>query len=211
MQGMWQTKISGESKKGKRKKIKRKHILRDKALWYMRNHDKKELKEFKTEGKNNIVHTFKNPYKQTHADVYLVAFSKYIDIEYTKQPSTKVLEVFKYKNGFYTLDKKEFLYGNVVVLGKIGNIEICLDNDKPDFLTRKLYTGEKPTYFLYNKPLPKKVWDMYGAYFSTQRKYWQRQVHKRDRQNVRNYIKKADWDDEIKTHELSKSIEWQIW
>jgi hypothetical protein len=66
------------------------------------------------------------------------------------------------------------------------------------------------TIFLYGKPINK------GSFWKTywndgrRRKYGQKMAHSKDRVNVRQYISNEDWDDEVKTHCYSKSIEWYV-
>ena len=63
--------------------------------------------------------------------------------------------------------------------------------------------------YMYNTLIPDwKVSTFYDD--GKRRKIAQKRAHHKDRQNLRKYLKEGDWDKEIKTHYLSKSIAWEI-
>jgi len=69
---------------------------------------------------------------------------------------------------------------------------------------------DKDGSFIYNKPLSS--WKRM-TFFNDgkRRKIAQKHAHSMDRQNIRKWIHDEDWDAEVKTHALSKSIAWEIW
>ena len=63
--------------------------------------------------------------------------------------------------------------------------------------------------FIYNKPLPR--WKRRTFYNDgKRRKIAQNRANRMDRRNIKHWINKGDFDSEVKTHALSKSIAWEI-
>lgn len=67
------------------------------------------------------------------------------------------------------------------------------------------------TVFLYGKPIPVDFWNIFGFWSTRRRKYCQNYANRKDRRIIRDWIIERDWNREISTHELSKTIAWLVW
>lgn len=116
---------------------------------------------------------------------------------YKKEDSIDVLE-YKTRTDI-TYDSKKFYDRYQYTIKPIGNEQ---------FLTR---VHDRERLFAYGKPLSVNFWHEFGFWSTKARKYAQKKAHHMDRQNIRTYISKGEWDKEIKTHALSKSIAWEVY
>jgi len=229
MNGTWKENISGYDRKGnKRRKQSRKHTLKDKAKWhikhtiYSKQTNNKLSNKTYIEGNVEFIPAMVKNHKELYVDVWTVDvdnydYSKTLD-EYCFLPPAGYFEgnnkiAFEYNNAWYDIYTHTYIKGIIKPLNKIDTIYLNWDENKPKIVEYKGYCGvdTKETIYLYNKPLSVKFWNIYGFYSTKARKYAQKKVNHIDRQNVRTYISESNWDKEIKTHALSKSIAWEIY
>lgn len=86
--------------------------------------------------------------------------------------------------------------------------------EKVDFRYESDIQGwrDSSTAFMYGKPLLEDWWNIYGRMWSTRRRKWcQSYANSKDRRIVRDWIIVGDYDIEMNTHELSKTIDWLVW
>jgi len=226
MNGTWKENVGGYHKDCKRKKQSRKHTLKDKAKWHIRHsgigYRNTIPKNTPTKIEGDVVITPRKILrkKELYVDVYVINVDDYNYIEILGEDfcvppqgffegKTKI--AFKYNNNYFDIYTKEIIIGLIKPLSKIDTI--YLDWDEEDtYITERVYKPSiKETIFLYGKPLPKKYWNIFGFWTTKARKYAQNKAHRMDRRNTKTFIKKGDWDAEIKTHCLSKSIAWEIY
>ena len=229
MQGVWKENVSGYDRKGnKRKKQNRKHLLKDKAKWHIKhtiyNKQIASKKSNRTyiEGDIDFTPPMVKNNRELYVDVWVVDIDNY---NYSKSLGEYCFIIpdghfegnnrtaFEYNNSWYDIYTKKIIKGIIKPLTKIDTIYLDWDENKPKIVEYHGYCGAatKETIFLYGKPLPVKFWNIFGFYATKDRKYAQKKVNHIDRQNLRTYIAKGDWDVEIKTHALSKSIAWEIY
>jgi len=116
---------------------------------------------------------------------------------YKDEDSVKVLEYKTRTDIVYDSAKYYNVYANVrKQIGQSGMKTLSHDREK---------------LFAYGKPLPEDFWNQYGFWATKARKYAQKYASSMDRQNIRKFITKGDWDAEVKTHALQKSIAWEIY
>jgi len=213
MQGLWKEKLSGYDRKGlKRKKITRKHILKDKAKWHIINSD--NSKQIREEPGNLIyIRKIKNK-RNFYAELWLIKedISKYpLNILLKKKNKTKA--AFFYKNKWFDYFTKEPIEYNIIKIYKIKNIfaNLLMENKSKYRIIKKDYSPTNSIYFLYNKPLNKNFYYEFGFWTSRYRKYAQNKANRKDRRIVKDWIRKGNFEKELKSHNLSKSIAWEVW
>jgi hypothetical protein len=221
MKGTWKENVGGYTKDNKRKKQSRKHTLKDCAKWHISHTDSyREGKESPSTILNGDVEIQGKTIpakKQWIINIYSIDVDNY---NYKEKTPDDVFEGFfegnnrvayEYHGKFYDIYDNSEIQGKIKILNLIDTEYIDWDKDLPDIKERVWKPATKTTIFLYGKPLPADYWNMFGFYSSRARKYWQKAVNKMDRQRVREYISNEDWDIDVKTHALSKSIDWEIW
>jgi hypothetical protein len=240
MNGLWKENISGwNNKDTKRKKQTRKHYLRDKGRLINNNFgrfSKKNLKNdsiYRVENEQEILYNrYESMDIKKYAEVFKISLVYYeLDENYIEDKNREVHKElyvytdpneYHYSKVFYEeTSKKELneylgLYFtqkyNITEIKETGRkVETDWEilKEKYDIDTTHLFwTTEK--IFMYNKPLSD--WKLNSFYCDgKRRKYAQKIAHSKDRQNLRYWLSKEDWDAEIKTHALSKSILWEVW
>jgi len=226
MNGTWKENIAGYSKDCRRKKQTRKHTLKDKAKWHIKHSEirwkiKKSSSRTKIEG--DIKCNFDNlkVKKELYVPVFVIEvdnykYSKTLGDDYKVKPegffegNTK--QAFRYRNDWYDIYTYKKIEGIIKPLNKIDTIYIPWDENLQDTENKNgCRISTTKTIFLYGKPLCVNYWNEYGFWSTKARKYAQKKANSMDRQRVRNYIAEGDWDKEIKTHHLSKSIAWEIY
>ena len=213
MQGIWKENISGYTKDSKRKKQSRKHTLKDKAKWHIKHTQysrkgKCESNKTFVEGDILVVPDQIKQHKELYINICLISvIYDTFDFSYSK-----IKLVFQYRNDYYDFYTKELITRSTDLLTVLDIMYLDWDEDL-ELIDRPGYYGSstRETLFLYGRPLPVDYWNMFGFYSTKDRKIAQKKANSMDRQRVREYISKFDWDAEIKTHALSKSILWEIW
>ena len=227
MKGTWKENVGGYAKDNKRKKQSRKHSLNDSAKWHI-NHSKEwRIKERKIssairiEGAIEIIPDTVKVKKELYVKLYKVDVDNY---DYEKSDylggilpagffEGNVKLAFKYKNRYYDFYTKEVMEGVISPLSWIDTIYLDWDESLPKEKKDRSYwsrADSTETLHLWGKPLPVDYWCIFGCYSTKRRKYAQKKVNGIDRMNVKTFIRSADWDKEIRTHALSKSIAWEI-
>jgi hypothetical protein len=158
--------------------------------------------------------------KELYVDVWNIDVDNYIrpndcnfQYEYDGFFDGNNRTAFEYHRNWYDIYTHEPIEGKIKTLNKIDTIYIDWDVKEPKMVenTYFMIPSTTETIFLYNKPLPVDWNKIFGFWSTKARKYAQKKVNKRDRQRVREYISRKDWDKDVKTHALSKSIAWEIY
>jgi len=231
MNGTWKENISGyDRKSNKRKKQTRKHLLKDKAKYHITHSEYYGRKNKKLSNNPNVCyiegaveHTpsmVKNK-KELYVDVYTIDVDNYDRTECNVtltdvirgcfEGNTKI--AFNHHGRWYDIYTYEHIRGAVKKLTKIDTIYLDWDESLPDMVEDCGYYASATieTIFLYGKPLPVDWHNIFGFWSTKARKYAQKKVNSMDRQRLINYISEGDWDKDVKTHSLSKSIAWEIY
>ena len=80
----------------------------------------------------------------------------------------------------------------------------------PSKMVTRDFTHRSDKKFMYGKYLPN--WKWYTFFGDGKRRgIAQRYANSKDRLRLREWIQKGDWDKDIPTHYLSKSIAWEVW
>ena len=206
MNGKWKSDVSGwNHKDSRRKKQTRNSILKDRGLYFSRKEPKESVR-LESE----------------------VEFIEDTIVKYGESKSIYKIKINKSYNGEHSF-RKAWYYGsgshkewydaitNQPIHGWGHQIEIVEElwqeythYQKPRVYSsgyRGLYT--KSQMFLYDKPVQNwKRWTFYGD--GKRRKYAQKYANSMDRNNLRTWITRGDWDLEMKTHALSKSVAWEV-
>jgi hypothetical protein len=239
MNGLWKENVSGWNHKDtRRKKQSRKHYIKDKGkaiyLKFGRNGKHTADKNvFRIENEQEIIY---NPYHymdiKKYAEVFNIEIVYYeLDdngLEDKNKPVFKNLNVYidpnknYYNDVFYEEKSRKELddYLGLIFLQRYEiiskkptgrKIETNWKEIKDAYDVDKIYSfwSTEKTY-MYNTLIP--GWKV-DTFFDDgkRRKIAQKKAHHKDRQNLRKYLKEGDWDKEIKTHYLSKSIAWEVY
>lgn len=233
MQGTWKENVSGWDRKGnRRRKTTRNSTIKDKARQIIRIYseendvnDKYSKKSDKAVLTNSAItkHEFTgSSYRSSTRTKYPEYVQMWkIRYHYGSLNESKVCEAFLENGKWLLRDKHTLSYSFGVswfkqrdeFVEKIRPLEMF----KPDWNKERAYENKKSvnynvygTTYFYGKPLPSwKKWTLYDD--GKRRKIAQKHAHSMDRQNIRKWIHDEDWDAEVKTHALSKSIAWEIW
>lgn len=206
MKGLWKENLgSWNHKDSKRKKQTRNHTLKDniKVL------TKREINYYK-EGEVELFLP-KSIYKDCGVvEVWNIMFSNY---EYLFDYGKSIRAYYIPQFGWFDDYTNEIIeYPFIKRMDKVD--EKFIQYPKPVLIKRgykKNITTFGDRVFLYGKPLPVDFWHMFG-YWSTRRRKWcQTYANRKDRVIIRDWINKSDWNKEIPTHEVSKSIAWMVW
>jgi len=220
MKGLWKENISGwNSKNTKRKKQTRKHTLKDNGRIINNLFNKKSLKTkkiFRIENKVENIMTYGEYYPKQYKEIKSVK-TYYINW-YGKE-----YEAYKFKDIWYDINTNkeikpfkisqwdEYMKQPIIVKyidtydfdDEIGRNKA---NKKHDFICGNYNQKE----FIYDKILPS--WKKMTFYNNgKRRKFAQKKANRRDRQYIKKWINNSDFDAEIKTHDLSKSILYEIY
>lgn len=227
MHGTWKENIDGYDRKGnRRKRHTSKHTLNDKAMWHIKNETYNRKNSIDTgaarvEGGVIVTQDMVKNKKHLYVDVWTVDVDNYDRnecgvsigdiIDGCFEGNTKT--AFNYRGGWYDIYTQEPIQGCVKELNKIDTIYLDWDESLPDIVEKRGYYGysTEETIYLYNKPLPVDWHNIFGFWSTKARKYAQKKVNHMDRQRVRDYLAIGDWDEDVKTHSLSKSIAWEIY
>jgi len=229
MQGIWKENLGGWNAKGnKRRKQTRNHTIKDKAIGIIKNYSEEhsDTESYKSD-KNiltNSTITIHNTYwkRETKILPAIVKVFKirlyYDDIDGT--PIKKVFRAFEVNGLWLTEDcisifkslglswkqKHHAFVEKVKLIGEVRPDWTQIKESNISFNTS--YYPEGTTY-LYNKPLYDwKRWRLYNH--GKRRKYALNKANSADRMALRTFICNKNWDTEIRTHALSKSILWEV-
>jgi len=207
MQGKWKENVSIYHKDCKRRKQKRKHTIKDKAKWYLTNKEKvlnkKNLYEDVIEHKIPIVQK-----KEKYLPIHILFVEKY-NKEYDFIDIIKV-KAFQWKRGWINVDTMDYISGHVLKDIQTEDVfQLILHHESKEKERISEYGNNK--IIMFNTLLPQNYWHYFGFYSHSLRKFWQKYAHRKDRMLLRNWISHRDFDEEIKTHYLSKSISWEVW
>jgi len=220
MQGIWKENISGYNKKGfKRKKFSRKHTLKDKAKWHITNCDARKGKAIsnrtKWENKYEFIGQKVKTEREIFVDVYkikVLGSIEGVDCSFIEKETKKTRIAFSYRDHWYDFYTKELINKCVKELVKIETMYINWDQNKDKYRNLRFFSyGNKDRLFLYGKPLVVDYYNTYGFYSTKDRIYAQTRANRMDRRRIKIWIDNRDYDKEVKTHALSKTIAWEIW
>jgi len=227
MQGTWKENIGGWNAKGyKRKKQTRKNTIKDKGRAILRNFsEENDIRVGRKSDDTILTNSSITKYISYHSNkvislpktVKLFKIRVWIEEENDKYISYPFRAYFFNGEWFDEHNIKVFnnigsaliKYSHVEKIKLIGLFNpIQNDNKKKEDKISISYFAEGTTY-LYGKPLPDyQRYKLYG--YGKRRKIAQGIANSSDRVAIRDFISKFDWDKEIKTHALSKSIAWEI-
>lgn len=227
MNGTWKENISGYDRKSNfRKKHTRKHTLNDKAKWHIKNEtysnsSQKDTGVCRIEGEVEITQNMVKNKKQLYVDVWTIDVDNYDRSKCNVFLSDiiqgcfegNIKTAFNHHGRWYDIYTYEFICGSVKELNKIDTIYLDWDESLPEMVRERGYcsTSSNEIIYLYGKPLPVDWHNIFGFWSTKGRGYAQKKVNSMDRQRVRNYIARENWDEDVKTHSLSKSIAWEIY
>lgn len=208
MTGLWKENIGGwNAKNQKRKKQSRKHTLKDKGKVLIKAFHKGKPVDVREE--YEIEHILTDP-PQKRSD-----WCELWSVRKTKNHFCKIGKSFyaiKYGDKWFNhVTYKELPDSReIVALDFIGKEEFEKDPVEEKSSRSYLWAATKTTYYIYGKPVEK--WKERSFYSHGHRRLdAQKKVTRRNRARLKTWISKADWDKEIKTHALSKSISWEIY
>lgn len=206
MKGLWKENLgSWNHKDTKRKKQTRKHTLKDNIKVLI----KEEINYYK-EGECELVLP-KPVYEDCGVvEVWNVMFSKYeYFFDYSKPRRAYYIPQLGWFDDYTNNSIDKPFHKKVELVGKKFVKYPRPIKVKSGYRKNILTFGGE--VFLYGKPLPVDYWRMFGFRSTRRRKWIQRYVNKKERRAVRDWVTKADWNREIPTHSLSKSIAWMVW
>lgn len=212
MQGLWKNSVCGWSHKdSKRKKQTHKHLVKDKYR-AMVNADRRGDKNLPLYEEGEVVYLEEEPIYTKHVwiEVWKIELTRH---RFVGRDSLSLREAYNWRGVWYddyTNEPIELLGRSVKKLAFLYKVEEQLERPIKEHQHKRWTSGWSTgsTTFLYGKPIRNKLkyWDD-----GKRRKYAQKYANSRDRQRVRTWVGKRDWDAEVKTHALSKSILWEIW
>ena len=210
MNGLWKENLGGwNHKDSKRKKQSRNNTLRDKGRALLKIQETKDI-GIREEGDVEYIDPKKVYKNNFYIEIWKIIISK--EDEYLFKNTSKIRYAYLWNNSWYddyndekiisdNIDKLEFIYSTELIFDEEIKIK------EPSYYWG---AGSITTTFLFDKPLP--YWKQRTFYNDgKRRKYAQKYASSMDRANLKEWVRKEDWDSEIKTHALSKSILWEIW
>jgi len=226
MQGTWKENIQGwNTKDSKRKKQSRKHTLKDRAKWHIKhtrwNRNQDSAATYVEGSSKKEIYLVENR-RQFKVEVWTIDVDNYDykktlkSIRFRRVPegffkgNTKI--AYEWRGFWYDYYTAKPYRGLIKKLNKIDEEFVEWDKHIPKYEEVEFELGaEVETIYLYNKPIPVDYYNMFGFYTTRRRKFVQKMVNKMDRARVREWVSRENWDTEIKTHALSKSIAWEIY
>lgn len=220
MQGLWKNSVGGwNHKDSKRKTQKRKHVIRDKGRALL-NVDRRRRRKDENDGCVSIRYegevVFTPPakvYKQSGwIEYWNVRIGKYGWCG-AFATTEKVFQAVRHERGGAWCDAYTYEVlpnqNEIVPLILLEKEEVEYTN--PIDVSKSWWhrSSNDELTFVYNKPLYDfERWRLYND--GRRRKHGQNIAHSKDRASVRKWISNGDWDAEIDTHALSKSISWWV-
>lgn len=222
MNGTWKNNLGGWSKDSKRKKQTHKNMLRDNGRHLARNEYRRNTKTintniFRVDGDVEVALPEKTYIKSGFVETWKVLAIRYIKT--TKIGDVLMPEYSKSLRTAYSFfgiwydeyDNEEIDAQEIEPLSFLYKEEIEYSEPVLRVKERNWCTAStRNIYFFYGKPI--QGWKV-KTFFNDgrRRKIAQKFASSMDRMNIRTFISNGDWDDEIKTHTLSKSILWEIY
>ncbi len=218
MNGTWKDDVSGwNNKDTRRKKQTRKTYLKDRGLYLSRKeplgivryestveHIEEEYK-YKRSG---FVETWK-----IEVETFVRSITNWNSIFVQNICSTNIRTAYNFNGVWYDEYTNEIIKGTVKKLDFLWKKEIEIDQPKKvpkrrNWVWSRYSSSNK--MFINNKPVESWFrWTWYDD--GKRRKVAQKIANSKDKTALRNWIAKEDWDAEIKTHALSKSIAWEVY
>ena len=205
MQGLWKNNVSGYNKKGdKRKRQSHKKFVKDKYRSVVKKfvYGKSENLSVYREGSKSV---FYRDAKRIPQEAYVFVWNISI--------GNKEKIAWEYKGLWYddfTDERLNIKVGFEVKRNFIIEqvpIEVEKQKEHPLREIKSFNIYSKKERLLYNKPFPIELERMS---FWVKKKYSRQKANRKDRVRLRNWLANWDFDKPIKTHELSKSILWDI-
>ena len=220
MQGKWKNDLgSWNSKDTKRKSQTRNQYLKDRGLWYSRS-DYKDLPIHNIRVENEVQHFDEEKvYKKSGwIETWRISVSRYTG-QVDDYNSLFIESIYSgnirtayWNNGWRDEYTNEPIIGDIRKLSFLWKEEVQFDIPEEEPKRKRqswYYSSSKEILFIDDKPVSSwKRWTFYND--GKRRKFAQKYATSMDRQNTRNWITKEEWDTEIKTHALSKSIAWEV-
>lgn len=238
MQGTWKEKTFGYIKDCKRKKQKRKHLIKEKNKPILKKYYYKDISnEIVRPGVEVILNEDVKFKHSGFVDVYKAEVFKFVksinakhitDIchfknAYYEMPgyvytfSSSLKDVYRIpeekSEGYYDAETNEKLtaYDSITIMDFLYKKEIQFKNPIKLSGRKRFATGITTQVFLYGKPLPESFHKLYGFYScSGRRGFSQKKANKRDRRLLKEWLGNRNFDTDIKTHETSISIAWEV-
>lgn len=220
MKGLWKNKLGGWNHKDtKRKKQTFNNVLRDKGRAVLNKNRRGDLNrpdvyEYKTVTERT---TYWNTYEPRNPVKY--GYIDYWDINFNIKKNdfsnrTVTVRAFLWRGKWYDSITNTSVDCDERTVKKVRYIATYPVDWDDELIARRNepsiseYDEERP--FLYGKELSDwKRWTLYGdGKMRTHSKHF---ANKMDRVRLREWIANEDWDSEIKTHKLSKSVTWMLW
>lgn len=209
MQGTWKENLSGYDKKGnKRKKCSRKHTLKDKKYAIHKN-----KLNIVTDGDVEIIPETKLEYGEL-AKTYLVSVEKY-DWDGEKRSKSRLARTFDDVIWYdeYTLEyidntvrKINFEYSEFIEYNEPKKVHVY-----SEYRFYYSYVSTNTLDFIYGKPYDEGG-DIWPNFITRSSKKWYKQhANRKTRSRLKNWLRKKDYDSEIKTHCYEKSIKWHVY
>lgn len=225
MQGTWKENISGWNQKdSKRKKQSRKHTLKDKAKTLIKKFKYKNIKN-KVIWDEGGVEFIKDSscFKQSgwveswkvEVETYIGKYKFYWNSDYFQNRYSYSVRTAYWNNGWFDDYDNTPISGPGVKVKKLNFLykeEIKYDTPieiKP-YRGYRSTAATKETVFIYGKPICVDYWNKYRFWSTKRRKYGQQLVNRKERSAIRDWVKKEDWESEIPTNDLTKSIAWLV-
>jgi len=229
MQGVWKENLGGWNTKGiKRKKQTRNHTIKDKAKAILKNYSEEhdDLELYKSD-KNILTNSSITEYttcwrREKKVFPTIVKYFKirlYFDNIHGKT-ETHTFRAFLHNGLWLTencisifdsldLSWQQKYHAYIVKVKLIGEFRPnWTEHKKVEISYNTSYYPEGTTY-LYNKPFYDwRRWFLYKP--NKRRKFALHTANSADRMAIKTFISNKDWDAELKTHALSKSILWEI-
>jgi hypothetical protein len=223
MNGTWKENLGGYDRKGnRRKKHRRKHTLKDKV--------KPLIKKFHyNDIDNDVIHNDANRFEYVKPEKTFkqsgwvetwrirvertLSWKKdsYDSIYSTRNWSENIRTAYNVNGIWYDEFNHEKIDGEIVPLDFLFKREVIYDEP----VELKDFRGWSPKFqneiFIYGKPLCENWHNQYGFWSTKSRKYAQKYANKRTKMNIKTWIVKGDWDTVPKSHDLEKSIAWEIY
>ena len=227
MKGSWKNSVGGWNlKDSKRKTQTRKNQLSDNGTYLYYHGEEANVSPSVYRNENEYI---------TSGPGWMMTPYKFLDLqEYITfcqiQVFSKTYLAYNWKGAWhdeftgdrirtYALKDEEYLMGGSYpkILKSFETIKVSWDEDRikasEEIVQEEYYRKYRwrlipSVVFMYNRPLLKREVNFSDG---KRRKYAQKKANGMDRGNTRAWINKGDWDSEMKTHALSKSIAWEIW
>ena len=207
MQGLWKENLGGwNAKDCRRKSQSRNNTLRDKGRVLLKAQEHRKDIGIWEEGEVEHIEDEPIYIKSDWCELWSVRRSK----DYLEKIGRAFYAIEYNGRWFDHVTYQEFDNQYTIVrLGYVDKEEFELDIPKK-ISSRGYYRSHSETItFIFGKPVPNwKRWTFYDD--GKRRKIAQKMASSSDRAKLREWIANSNWDAEIGTHALSKSVLWEI-